>query len=386
MNFFSLAIKNLLRRKIRTSLTILSVAIAISILFSLVAFNRGYEKEMKKELQYLGYHILIVPKGCPYEAASLVLHGGKFPRYLKDEYVDEIKKVPGVKESARLFMNSETDSLLKETKIYFGIDQDYLRFKPRWKFKEGGFFTGDHTAVIGQYVADTKRLKLGDKFKAFGEDFTVSGILEQTGDQDDGFFFLPIKTLTRVSGKEGLLVAVPIRVEDLSKIEEVAERLRAAETDMNVVSMKEVTGAIMGLVSSTRVLIYAVVLIAILISAVGVLNTILMSVFERTREIGMMKAVGSSRMDIFRLIWYETLIVCISGGLVGSFLAVAGSRGIESFIKRLMPYAPGGQLISADIVVIIVSVLFAVIMGILAGIYPAYRASNLMPIEAIRTE
>lgn len=386
MNFFSLAIKNLLRRKIRTTLTILSVAIAISILFSLVAFNRGYEKEMKKELQYLGYHILIVPKGCPYEAASLVLHGGKFPRYLKDEYVDEIKKVPGVKESARLFMNSETDSLLKETKIYFGIDQDYLKFKPRWKFSQGGFFTGDHSAVIGQYVSETMKLKLGDKTRAFGEDFTVSGILEQTGDQDDGFYFLPIKTLTRVSGKEGLLVAVPIRVEDLSKIEEVAERLRAAETDMNVVSMKEVTGAIMGLVSSTRVLIYAVVLIAILISAVGVLNTILMSVFERTREIGMMKAVGSSRMDIFRLIWYETLIVCITGGLLGSFLAIACSKGIESFIKRLMPYAPGGQLVSADIVVIIVSVLFAVIMGILAGIYPAYRASNLMPIEAIRTE
>jgi putative ABC transport system permease protein len=155
---------------------------------------------------------------------------------------------------------------------------------------------------------------------------------------------------------------------------------------MNVVSMKEVTGAIMGLVSSTRVLIYAVVLIAILISAVGVLNTILMSVFERTREIGMMKAVGSSRMDIFRLIWYETFIVCVTGGFLGSFLAVAGSSGIEKFIKKLMPYAPGGQLISADIVVIIVSVLFAVIMGILAGIYPAYRASNLRPIEAIRTE
>jgi putative ABC transport system permease protein len=386
MNFFSLAIKNLLRRKIRTTLTILSVAIAISILFSLVAFNRGYEKEMKKELQYLGYHILIVPKGCPYEAASLVLHGGKFPRYLKDEYVEEIKKVEGVKETARLFMNSETDSLLKETKIYFGIDQDYLRFKPRWKFKEGDFFKDDHSLVIGQYVSETKKLKLGDKTRAFGEDFTVSGILEQTGDQDDGFYFLPIKTLTRVSDKEGLLVAVPLRVEDLSKIEEIAEKIRTTETDMNVVSMKEVTGAIMGLVSSTRVLIYAVVLIAILISAVGVLNTILMSVFERTREIGMMKAVGSSRIDIFRLIWYETFIVCVTGGFLGSFLAVAGSSGIEKFIKKLMPYAPGGQLISADLLVIIVSVLFAVIMGILAGIYPAYRASNLRPIEAIRTE
>lgn len=386
MNFFSLAIKNLLRRKIRTTLTILSVAIAISILFSLVAFNRGYEKEMKKELQYLGYHILIVPKGCPYEAASLVLHGGKFPRYLKDEYVEEIKGVEGVKETARLFMNSETDSLLKETKIYFGIDQDYLRFKTRWKFKEGGFFTDDHSVVIGLYVSETKKLKLGDKTRAFGEDFTVSGILEQTGDQDDGFYFLPIKTLTRLSDKEGLLVAIPLRVEDLSRIEQIAEKLRATETDMNVVSMKEVTGAIMGLVSSTRVLIYGVVLIAILISAVGVLNTILMSVFERTREIGMMKAVGSSRIDIFRLIWYETFIVCVTGGFLGSFLAVAGSSGIEKFIKKLMPYAPGGQLISADLLVIIVSVLFAVIMGILAGIYPAYRAANLMPIEAIRTE
>ncbi len=386
MNFFTLAIKNLLRRKIRTTLTILSVAIAISILFSLLAFNRGYEKEMKKELAYLGYHILIVPKGCPYEAASLVLHGGKFPRYLKDEYVEEIRKVQGVKESARLFMNSETDSLSKETKIYFGIDQDYLNFKPRWKFKAGGFFTNDHSVVIGQYVAESKKIKLGDKVEALGEEFIVAGILEQTGDQDDGFYFLPIKTLTRLSGKEGLLVAVPIKVDDLSKIEQIAEKIRGTESDMNVVSMKEVTGAIMGLVSSTRVLIYAVVLIAILVSAVGVLNTILMSVFERTREIGMMKAVGSSRIDIFRLIWYETFIVCMTGGLLGSFLAIVGSSIIENFIKKLMPYAPGGQLISADLLVIIISVLFALIMGILAGIYPAYRASNLRPIEAIRTE
>jgi len=386
MNFWILAIKNLFRRKIRTSLTILSVAIAIAILFSLIAFNRGYEREMKQELEYLGYHILIVPKGCPYEAASLVLHGGKFPRYLKDEYVEKIKQVPGVKQTARLFMNSETDSISKETKIYFGIDQDYLKFKPRWRFKEGGFFRDDHSAIIGAYVASSKKIKLNDKIKALKETFTVTGILEQTGDQDDGFYFLPIKTLTKLSDKEGLLVAIPLRVEDLSKIEEIAEKLRATESDMNVVSMKEVTGAIMGLVSSTRVLIYAVVLIAIIVSAVGVLNTILMSVFERTREIGMMKAVGSSRGDVFRLIWYETTIICASGGVLGSLFAILGASGIEKFIKKIMPYAPSGHLISAELGVVVLSVVFAVVMGILAGLYPAYRAANLRPIEAIRTE
>lgn len=386
MSFLKLALKNLLRRKVRTILTIVSVAIAISILFSLVAFNVGYEREMKKELGYLGYHILIVPKGCPYEAASLVLHGGKFPRYLQEAYLKKIEKVPGIDKVAKLFMNSELDAKNNETRIYFGIDNGYFNFKPRWKFKEGGYFKDLSSTFIGEYVAETKKLKVGDKTKILGEEFTVTGILERLGDQDDGFYFVPLKTLTTLSHKEGLLVAIPIKVKDLSKIEQIAEKLRLAESEMNVVSMKEVTGTIMGLVSSTRVLILAVVLISIIIGGVGVLNTILMSVFERTKELGMMKAVGASRIDVFKLIWIETLIICTTGGVLGCIIAIIGSGAVEKFIRKVMPYAPSGHLISLDPLLFFVTIIFAVLIGIIAGFYPAYRAANLKPIEAIRTE
>ena len=89
MNFFALAAKNLLRRRGRTMLTVLGVAIAISVLFSLLALNSGYEKELNKEVNSLGVHILAVPKGCPYEAASLIMHGGVIPKYLSDSDYQE---------------------------------------------------------------------------------------------------------------------------------------------------------------------------------------------------------------------------------------------------------------------------------------------------------
>ena len=95
MNFFTLAAKNLLRRRGRTMLTVLGVAIAISVLFSLLALNSGYEKELNKEVNSLGVHILAVPKGCPYEAASLIMHGGVIPKYLSDSDTWNVSTIAG---------------------------------------------------------------------------------------------------------------------------------------------------------------------------------------------------------------------------------------------------------------------------------------------------
>ncbi|MDD1740814.1 MAG: hypothetical protein LUQ51_02395, partial [Methanothrix sp.] len=90
MNFLTLAAKNLTRRRGRTGLTVIGVAIAISVLFSLLALNSGYEKELNKEVNSMGVHILAVPKGCPYEAASLIMHGGVIPKYLSASDLDNV--------------------------------------------------------------------------------------------------------------------------------------------------------------------------------------------------------------------------------------------------------------------------------------------------------
>ena len=96
MNYFTLAAKNLLRRRGRTLLTVLGVAIAITVLFSLLSLNSGYEKELNKEVNSLGVHILAVPKGCPYEAASLIIHGGVIPKYLTSTDLKNVSSIEGV--------------------------------------------------------------------------------------------------------------------------------------------------------------------------------------------------------------------------------------------------------------------------------------------------
>jgi putative ABC transport system permease protein len=113
-----------------------------------------------------------------------------------------------------------------------------------------------------------------------------------------------------------------------------------------------------------------------------------MAVFERTKEIGMMKAIGANPRDIFALIWTETVLVCAVGGLVGVGLAVAGSRGIEWFLRKALASQfsalPETTLIGVSGSVILACLALSVGLGVLAGFYPAWRASRVKPIEAIR--
>jgi putative ABC transport system permease protein len=148
--------------------------------------------------------------------------------------------------------------------------------------------------------------------------------------------------------------------------------------------MGQVMNSISNLAASARALSLAIVLIAVLISAVGVMNSILMAVFERSQEIGMMRAVGASRRDIFRIILEETAILSLGGGLLGIVISILGSKLIEAFVRSAMPYVPAGNLISFDPVIAMGSVIFILAIGLCAGLFPAWKASKINPVEAIK--
>jgi putative ABC transport system permease protein len=367
-------------------LTIFGVAIAVAVLFSLLSFNAGYEKQLSGELDSLGIHMLAVPKGCPYEAASLIIHGGVIPKYLSNSDVEEAKKIDGIEVASPMLLHQFYKD--GEPHIVYGvIMNDVSRLKPWWKV-EGRFFsdTEDNVMVIGRNLAEKEKLKVGDVLP-FGPDkipFTIVGILERTDTQDDEFHFLPLPVAQRIFDKPDQITTIAIRVNDVSKISEISKELENIP-DIQVVTMTQVMGTIMNLVGSARTLIISVIIVAIIISAVGIINTLLMSVNERTREFGMMKAVGASGFDIGRLVLIETLFVTVIGGVIGLLLSILGSGLIEGFVKGIIPYSPAGRLMVLEPGLIGLCLLFSIIIGVVCGIYPAIRSSRLTPMEAIRS-
>jgi putative ABC transport system permease protein len=386
LNFVTLAIKNLLRRRGRTILTILGVAIAIAVLFSLLSFNSGYQKQLSGELDSLGIHMLAVPKGCPYEAASLIIHGGVIPKYLSNSDVEEAKKIDGIEVASPMLLQQFYKDGQPHV-VYGVIMNDMSRLKPWWKV-EGRFFsdTEDNVMVIGRNLAEKEKLKVGDvlPFGPTGIPFTVVGILERTDTQDDDFHFLPLPVAQKIFDKPDQITTIAIRINDISRISEISKELENIP-DIQVVTMTQVMGTIMNLVGSARTLIISVIIIAIIISAVGIINTLLMSVNERTREFGMMKAIGASGLDIGRLVLIETLFITVIGGIIGLLLATLGSSLIEAFVRGIIPYSPAGRLMAPEPGLIGLCLLFSVVIGFVCGIYPAIRSSRLTPMEAIRS-
>jgi len=383
---FILIIKNLLRRKIRTLLTIFGIAIAIFLLFSLLTFNQGYKNSLVKELDLLGVHMLAVPKGCPYEAASLIVHGGIIPKYLKEEDLEIVKKIPEVEIATPIFLAQLVED--DRISIIYGIDiESYQKVKKYWKVK-GRFFENNENdkIVIGSDIAFQEKLTVGDEvyFKKIDKVYQVVGILEYTGGQDDGFYFLPLKEVQRIFNKEKQITAIGIKVKDLEKVDEVIRKLEEIP-DLQIVTMTQVLGTILNLIGQANSLIFTIIILALFISSLGVINTMLISVFERRREIGLLKVVGANNWDIIKLLFLETLILIILGALLGIFLTISGNKFIETFIKGIIIHSPKKIEFNFDWKIATTIFLYSLTIAILASIYPIFKAINLRPMETIRS-
>jgi putative ABC transport system permease protein len=150
--------------------------------------------------------------------------------------------------------------------------------------------------------------------------------------------------------------------------------------------MAQVKNTIMSLVSTAKVMVFSIALIAILIAMIGVINTILMSVFERFQEIGIIKSMGAMPKDVFQMIWTETVILCLLGGVLGIGLSFGLAKITDLLIRRLLPYTPTGSLIVVNTQLSLLTLAAVLVIGLVSGIYPAWRASRVRPLESIRSE
>lgn len=383
MNLLTLSLKNLQRRKLRTGLSMAGVAIATAALFSLLSFNTGFDRALKEEMANSGIHMLVSTEGCPMEAASLALHGGEIPKFLDARRLPEIRDVPGIRTATGMLIFSLIEDEGKAL-YFYGVDNNYRDLKPHWKI-DGEWFTGPNSIILGTEAARVEKRNVGDKiyFPGIDAEFTVSGIVERTGSEDDGFFFLPLATAQKVFKKEGKLTGVGVSLANVEEFEQVKGRIETLP-DVYVVSRDQIMQQIMSITASSKTLMAAVLIVALVVSFLGVINTVLMSVFEMLREFGYMRCIGASPGHIFRIVLFETLLLCLAGGGFGAAFGMLFASVTDRWLHDLLPYAPAGRFILFDPAIIAASILFTTLAGLLAGIIPGIKAAHASPMEAVR--
>lgn len=390
---FQVAYKNLLRKRVRSILTVMGIALSAWVLVSLLGFNRGYENSLNRDIDNMGFQLMIMAKGCPYEAATLMLKGGTGLRYMDESIMKDISKEPEVEKITPILMSAVFDPNKGESggiAGYFGVDPvSFAEMKPFLKFKQGKWFTDLNAfeVVMGFEAAELEQREVGDMILMPEKNvkFKVVGILARTGTQDDGTIFVPLKTLQKIFDRPTEITTIGIKLKkgaDSTRLEDKLYKL----PDVQIVSLEQVKETIMKLISTAKIMVLSIAIIAILIAMVGVINTILTSVWERFQEIGILKTIGAMPRDIFTLIWMETMILCATGGVLGIILALILSRVTDVIVRSVLPYAPGGGLVAIDLQLILITLLGIIGIGLVSGVYPAWRAGRIRPLEAIRGE
>ncbi|MDH4233159.1 MAG: ABC transporter permease, partial [Nitrospirota bacterium] len=350
MAFLKLALKNIRRHRTRSLLALFGIATSVAVLFSILSFNKGFETGLSRELERTGIHFMVVPSGCPHEVASLVLHGSLIPKFLDLSVMDKIAAMDGVEFASPILVAQLPNAQKGRIDLVYGIEMARVQqLKPHWHI-DGMVPDEDNEVLLGSEIAGHMRLKTGDdlSYPNVNMKFRVAGILDKTGSQDDAFMYMPVNTAQMLFKKPAGATAIGVKIKDPAALAAITDSLSEKVPGIQIVTMNQVMNSISSLAASAKVLSLSIAIIAIIVSAVGVMNAMLMAVFERTQEIGMMRAVGASGFDIFRIVLKEGMLLTISGGVAGILASVAGNDMIEHFARRVMPYVPGDSMVRFD--------------------------------------
>jgi putative ABC transport system permease protein len=383
MKLVTLARKNLMRHRIRSILTILGIAVSALTLFSILSFNGGYDEALKEEVNSSGVHMYLSMEGCPMQAASLILHGGEIPTYLDEALFREVKGNPEVRRAGGMLISTVISG--NKADLFYGLSDEVKDLKTNWELN-GRWFTGPNSVILGYDLARDFNKKPGDKIliQSLNREFEVAGTLRKNGNDDDGFYFLPLDTAQEIFSRPNQLTVIEVQLKDTRKLSDVKSYLE--RRGAYVVPASDITEVVTDMVGSTKSMMLAIVVIVLIVAGLGIFNTVLMATFERNEEFGYLRCVGAQKRHVFALISMETLMLCLVGAVIGIAAGFGLSYVFDGWIRGLLAYAPAGRLLRPNVLDVVLTVSVVIVMGVLAGVYPGIRASRVSPVEAVHNE
>ena len=407
---FRVAVRALAKNKMRAGLTVLGVVIGIAAVTTMVSIGQSASGLVQGQFELLGTNVILVfpgsqQRGGVRQGLSMTLTAEDSDA-INAECPSVLAASPLVGAGGQIIYGNSNWS----PKEMHGVDTNYLTVR-NWQLKHGGFFTdrdvtsASKVCVLGRTVV--KRLfqtanPLGETIRIRNIPFVVVGVLAEkganmVGDDQDDIVLLPFTTVRkRLYGSNfkdvhAIFVSarsVTLMSEAESEISQLLyERHRippGEPPDFNVQNTTEIAN-VLGIITGTLTMMLASIAgISLLVGGVGIMNIMLVSVTERTREIGIRMAVGARGRDILRQFLVEAVLLSCIGGVIGFGLGVAASAGVTTLINSFTAGTKWPIIVSFEAGV--VAILFSASVGIFFGYYPARRASKLDPIDALRYE
>jgi putative ABC transport system permease protein len=369
-------------------LTVAGLAVSVGLLACLLSYGQGYQSGLRRELDGMGMQLMLVPLGCPYDAAARVLKGRSLDVTLPEDALTTARADTAVAVAAPIYAASLPRPEQGRTDLWVGVDEAIRPLKPWWKLTPGStWFSGPDSVILGAEAATTEMRKPGDHFYSpeTGRTLTVSGVLERSGTSDDSQFFVPLATAQTMFKQPGRLTAVAIRLKDPSQLREASDRLQQVK-GAQVVTLTEMMGVFLNLMGAARSLMLAIAVIAVTIGALGIFNTMMAATLERTRELGILRTVGFGRGAVFGVMTMEAISLSLLGGGIGLLLAAALGWSVVEWVRPYLPLAPDSGVTPLTVSAAGQCVALMVGVGLLASLYPAWTASRQSPVAALGEE
>jgi len=390
-----LVLKDILRRKKRVLYAALGITIASMTVVGVLTIAAAGEERIYAQLEKYGANLSVIPAISNVNVALDDLSLGTITvgeNYIPEEKLPEIRMIAdgeikeslGIKDDSeiatiapKLYVNTKID---RTSIVVVGIDPEQERaIKTWWEIAAGSYLDEENQALIGDQTAELLGLNPGDKISLNGNDMTITGILSETGSGDDYQVFVPLQTLQTAFDKEGEISTVDIRALcNACPVTSIADSINKNIAGVRALAVKQVAENEMDMMDKMNNFMLALAGITLVIGVFGVINTMMASVHERIKDIGIMRAVGASRKQIIKAFVYESVIIGIIGGIIGY---VAGT---------LIAYAVGPLVFEGASIEYVpwylpLSIAVSIIVAVVAASFPAFRATTVKVSDSFRS-
>jgi putative ABC transport system permease protein len=381
MSFLSLMVKNPFRNRTRAALAIVGIAIGIATIVVLGMVTGGLQTATTSTLKAGAAEITVTPVG----SSGFGSAGGT----LNESLANDLLNISGVSNTAGVIglnanvtgVSNASSSGFGEGLLINGIDSDKLSLEGIDSIN-GSFYSNgsSNELILGSTAASNLNKTVGSTINLFGTNFTVTGIYQTGNFITDSGGFMALNTLQNLTSNDGKVSDIAVKVADNANVTTVSQSIKNAyPNQLTATTAADQANRInqgLGFINTAS---FAISLLAIVIGGIGIINVMIMSVFERTREIGVLKAVGWRSSRILTMILGESIILTLTAAVVGIVVGVIG-------VNVLLAVTGAGFKPELTVGILLRAIGIAFLVGIIGGLYPAYRASRLPPTEALRYE